>query len=99
MNFGEKSKIKSKARVLEFLKTEHTGRFTTIDKNGFPFTAPMNFVYFKDAIYVHGFPKGEKYENIKSNSKCGFEVDKDLAFLPSYFLNLLQMLHLQIPCT
>jgi hypothetical protein len=45
----------------------------------------MNFVYYKDAIYVHGFPKGEKYENIKLNSKCGFEVDKDLAFLPSYF--------------
>jgi nitroimidazol reductase NimA-like FMN-containing flavoprotein (pyridoxamine 5'-phosphate oxidase superfamily) len=70
---------------VEFLKTEHTGRFTTIDKNGFPFTAPMNFVYYNDAIYVHGFPKGEKYENIKLNSKCGFEVDKDLAFLPSYF--------------
>ena len=70
---------------MKFLKTEHTGRFTTIDKNGFPFTAPMNFVYYKDAIYVHGFPRGEKYENIKLNSKCGFEVDKDLAFLPSYF--------------
>jgi nitroimidazol reductase NimA-like FMN-containing flavoprotein (pyridoxamine 5'-phosphate oxidase superfamily) len=70
---------------VKFLKTEHTGRFTTIDKNGFPFTAPMNFVYYKDAIYVHGFPRGEKYENIKLNSKCGFEVDKDLAFLPSYF--------------
>jgi hypothetical protein len=85
MNFGEKSKIKSKEKMVEFLKTEHTGRFTTIDKSGFPFTAPMNFVYYQDAIYVHGFPKGEKYDNIKLNQKCGFEVDKDLAFLPSYF--------------
>lgn len=85
MNFGEQSKIKSKERIAKFLETEHTGRIATIDKNGFPFVAPMNFVYDNDAIYIHGFPRGEKYDNIKLNSKCGFEVDKELAFLPSYF--------------
>ncbi|MDC8451587.1 MAG: pyridoxamine 5'-phosphate oxidase family protein [Thaumarchaeota archaeon] len=85
MNFGERSKIKSKERIAKFLETEHTGRIATIDKNGFPFVAPMNFVYDNDAIYIHGFPRGEKYDNIKLNSKCGFEVDKELAFLPSYF--------------
>jgi nitroimidazol reductase NimA-like FMN-containing flavoprotein (pyridoxamine 5'-phosphate oxidase superfamily) len=85
VNFGERSKIKSKEKIIEFLQTEHVGRFTTIDKNGFPFIAPMNFVYQKDAVYIHGFPRGEKYENMKLNSKCGFEVDKESAFLPSYF--------------
>ena len=45
----------------------------------------MNFVYHNNAIYVHGFPRGEKYTNIERNPKCGFEVDKELAFLPSYF--------------
>lgn len=85
MNFGEKSQIKSKIKIIEFLQKEHVGRFTTIDKDGFPFVAPMNFVYLNDAIYIHGFPKGEKYENVKNNSKCGFEVDRELAFLPSYF--------------
>ncbi len=85
MNFAERSKIKSKEKIIEFLQKEHVGRFTSIDKNGFPFIAPMNFVYYDDAVYIHGFPKGEKYDNIKLNSKCGFEVDKELAFLPSYF--------------
>lgn len=85
MNFGERSKIKSKERIAKFLETEHIGRIATIDKNGFPFVAPMNFVYDNDAIYIHGFPRGEKYDNIKLNSKCGFEVDKELAFLSSYF--------------
>ncbi len=85
MNFGEKSKIHSKKQIITFLNTEHTGHFTTIDKNGFPFTAPMNFLYHDDAVYVHGFPRGEKYENIKINQKCGFEVSKEFAFLPSYF--------------
>lgn len=70
---------------MEFLQTEHIGRIATIDKNGFPFIAPMNFVYCNDVIYIHGFPRGEKYDNIKLDSKCGFEVDKELAFLPSYF--------------
>ncbi|MDE1766647.1 MAG: pyridoxamine 5'-phosphate oxidase family protein [Thaumarchaeota archaeon] len=77
--------IKSKERMIEFLKQERIGRIATTDKNGFIFIAPMNFVYHDDAIYVHGFPRGEKYENIERNPKCGFEVDKELAFLPSYF--------------
>ena len=85
MNFGEKSKIKSKNKMIEFLNSERIGRISTIDEDGFSFIAPMNFVYYKDAIYIHGFPRGEKYSNIEKNPKCGFEVDKELAFLPSYF--------------
>jgi hypothetical protein len=85
MNFGERSEIKSLQKMVQFLESERIGRFATIDKNGFPIIAPMNFVFFNSCFYVHGFPKGEKYENIKTNAKCGFEVDKELAFLPSYF--------------
>lgn len=85
MNFDERSTIKSKEKISEFLQKEHIGRIATIDKNGFPFVAPMNFLFYNDVIYIHGFPRGEKYENIKLNAKCGFEVDRELAFLPSYF--------------
>ena len=85
MNFGSKSKIKSKEKIREFLHSERVGRIATIDENGFPFVAAMNFVYYDDAIYVHGLARGEKYDNLKRASKCGFEVDKELAFLPSYF--------------
>jgi|APSaa5957512535_1039671.scaffolds.fasta_scaffold95249_2 hypothetical protein len=85
MNFGEKSKIKSKEKIIEFLHSERIGRISTIDEDGFAFITPMNFVYHNNAIYVHGFPRGEKYTNIERNPKCGFEVDKELAFLPSYF--------------
>ena len=85
MRFVPNSQIKSKEKIIEFLKQERIGRIATIDENGYSFIAPMNFVYYDDCIYIHGFPRGEKYENIQRNEKCGFEVDKELAFLPSYF--------------
>ena len=45
----------------------------------------MNFVFINDVIYMHSYPKGEKIDNIITNSKVGFEVDRELEFLPSYF--------------
>lgn len=77
--------IKSKEKIIEFLNKQETGRICSIDKEGYPQIIPMNFVYAKDAIYMHSHIKGEKLENISRNSKVGFEVDQSLAFLPSYF--------------
>ena len=77
--------IKSRDRIIEFLNQQETGRVCSIDKDGFPQIIPMNFVYTNDAIYMHSHPRGEKLENMKKNSKVGFEVDQSLEFLPSYF--------------
>ncbi|HEY7368054.1 MAG TPA: pyridoxamine 5'-phosphate oxidase family protein [Nitrosopumilaceae archaeon] len=80
-----KLEIKSKEKIREFLNQEHVGRIATIDKNGYPQIIPMNFVFFDDAIYMHSHTKGEKLENVSQNEKVGFEVDRELEFLPSYF--------------
>lgn len=80
-----KLEIKSKQKIVEFLNQEHVGRICSIDKDGFPQIIPMNFVFLNDAIYMHSHPRGEKLENVKSNNKVGFEVDRELEFLPSYF--------------
>jgi len=77
--------IKSKERIKEFLDLEHVGRIASIDENGFPQIIPMNFVFLNDAIYMHSHTKGEKLDNIRRNEKVGFEVDRELEFLPSYF--------------
>ena len=77
--------IKSHEKIKEFLSEEHVGRISTIDKNGFPQIIPMNFVFLNDAIYMHSHTKGEKLDNVSQNNKVGFEVDKELEFLPSYF--------------
>ena len=78
-------KIHSFEKIKEFLKEEHVGRISSIDENGFPQIIPMNFVFLNDAIYVHSHLKGEKLNNISRNNKVGFEVDRELEFLPSYF--------------
>ena len=77
--------IKSKKKIISFLNEESTGRIATNDKNGFPQIIPMNFVFLNDAIYMHSHIRGEKIDNIKRDSKVGFEVDRSLEFLPSYF--------------
>ena len=81
--------IKSRNKIIEFLNKEHTGRISSIDENGYPQIIPMNFVFINDSIYMHSHTKGEKLDNIKRNLKVGFEVDRNLEFLPSYFLILM----------
>ena len=77
--------IKSKNKIIKFLNEEDTGRISSIDEQGFPQIIPMNFVFLNDSVYMHSHIRGEKIENIKRNSKVGFEVDRNLEFLPSYF--------------
>ena len=72
-------------KIQEFLDKEHVGRIASIDEKGYPQIIPMNFVFLNDAIYMHSHTRGEKLENIKRNQKVGFEVDRELEFLPSYF--------------
>ena len=77
--------IKSYEKAKEFLNQEHVGRISTIDENGYPQIIPMNFVFLNDAVYMHSHPRGEKIQNFQRNDKVGFEVDRELEFLPSYF--------------
>ncbi|QLH07124.1 pyridoxamine 5'-phosphate oxidase family protein [Nitrosopumilus ureiphilus] len=77
--------IRSYEKIKEFLHEEHVGRLSSIDVNGFPQIIPMNFVFLNDAVYMHSHVKGEKLDNISRNNKVGFEADRELEFLPSYF--------------
>ena len=77
--------IKSEEKIAKFLNEEHVGRIASLDKDGFPQIIPMNFAFVNGAIYMHSHTRGEKLDNIKANPKVGFEVDRELEFLPSYF--------------
>jgi nitroimidazol reductase NimA-like FMN-containing flavoprotein (pyridoxamine 5'-phosphate oxidase superfamily) len=86
--------------MITFLNKENVGRVASIDVHGYPQIIPMNFVYINNdsydtqtctkgtgAIYMHSHPFGEKLENMKRNSKVGFEVDSHICFLPSYYFH------------
>ena len=86
--------------MISFLNEERVGRVASIDEQGYPQIIPMNFVYVRNdlidtqsdnknfgAVYMHSHPIGEKIENIKRNSKVGFEVDSYVCFLPSYYFH------------
>ena len=77
--------IKSEEKIAQFLNEEHVGRIASLDRDGFPQIIPMNFAFVNGAIYMHSHTRGEKLDNIKTNPKVGFEVDRELEFLPSYF--------------
>lgn len=80
-----KLEIKSPKRVAKFCETEHVGRIATIDSEGYPQVIPMNFVFLGGFVYMHSHIHGEKLDNIVRNGKVGFEIDRELEFLPSYF--------------
>ena len=85
MQLVEILEIKSYEKIKEFLNDEHVGRISSTDVNGFPQIIPMNFVFQNNAVYIHSHLKGEKLNNISKNNKVGFEADRELEFLPSYF--------------
>lgn len=100
MQLIPKLEIKSLANMIDFLNQQKVGRVASIDEQGYPQIIPMNFVYVKNdmidtlssnknigAVYMHSHPFGEKIENIKRNSKVGFEVDSYVCFLPSYYFH------------
>jgi uncharacterized protein len=100
MQLIPKLEIKSLSNMINFLNEERVGRVASIDEQGYPQIIPMNFVYVKKdfidtqsynknigAVYMHSHPIGEKIENIKRNSKVGFEVDSYVCFLPSYYFH------------
>lgn len=79
--------IRSREKITEFLNLEHVGRIATIDSRGYPQVIPMNFVFLDGSIYMHSHVRGEKLENMRANPKSGFEVDRELEFLPSHFFS------------
>lgn len=100
MQLIPKLEIKSLSNMISFLNEQRVGRVASIDEQGYPQIIPMNFVYVKNdlidtqsdnknigVVYMHSHPIGEKIENIKRNSRVGFEVDSYVCFLPSYYFH------------
>src|SRR5918993_4727264 len=87
MQLLKKYEIQSKHKMIEFLNEQPVGRVASLDGSGYPQVIPMSFVYHDGAVYMHSHPFGEKLDNIRRNPNVGFEVDRHICFLPSYFFH------------
>jgi nitroimidazol reductase NimA-like FMN-containing flavoprotein (pyridoxamine 5'-phosphate oxidase superfamily) len=71
--------------IVMFLNEMTFGFLGTVSEDGYPHITPLNFVYYRDAIYFHGSKIGEKMSELKARKQVSFAVAKEFALIPSYF--------------
>ena len=69
--------------ITGLLNSCHVGRLATVAPDGYPMVKPLNFVYFKGAIYFHSALEGEKIDHIRRDGRVCFEVDLPVAYARS----------------
>lgn len=73
-------------KLIEMIDHCEVIRLGLFDENqkDFPYIVPVNFSYEADqatgqiCFYIHGAMAGRKYELLKKNCKCSFEMDNQL---------------------
>lgn len=64
----------SEKQIHQLLGCSQTGSLATLNSDGTPYIIPIHFVYYKNAIFAHGLPKGKKIDNISNDARVGFCV-------------------------
>ena len=70
----KKKKQMSEKDTMDLLEKGSLGILGTISDNGYPYTVPVNYVYYNGKIYFHCAKKGHKIDNIMKNEKVSFTV-------------------------
>lgn len=79
----EVTDFKKLVEIIDHCEVIRLGFFDEADKN-FPYIVPVNFSYEANeateeiCFYIHGAMAGRKYELLKKNQKCSFEMDNQL---------------------
>ncbi|MGG7177792.1 pyridoxamine 5'-phosphate oxidase family protein [Clostridium paraputrificum] len=71
--------------IVNVLEKGEYGVLATVGENGYPYSLPISYVYFNDAIYFHCAIEGQKLDNIKFNSKVSFSIVTDTEVIPNMF--------------
>lgn len=74
MQYRMKTHQLSPDEMNEFLTKSLTGILSTVCSDGSPYGVPVHFVLWKDAIYFHGLPAGQKLSNLKEDPRVCFTV-------------------------
>lgn len=58
----------------KLLHSAETGSLATLNSDGSPYVTPVHFLFYNDAVYLHGRPKGKKIDNIEADSRVSMTV-------------------------
>lgn len=65
-------------RAISILQNGKTGVLAVLGDNDYPYTVPVNYVYFNNRIYIHCAKTGHKIDAINKHQKVSFcVVSKD----------------------
>lgn len=76
--------LKNRDDIKKILEEVEYGTLALCQDN-IPYSVPVNFVYYKKAIYFHGSIKGRKLTIIDNNANVSMSIVNDLSLLPSFF--------------
>ena len=71
--------------AIAILENGKTGILAVNGDNGYPYTVPLNYMFYKGKIYFHGASEGHKFDSIKNNSKVSFCVISQDKIIPEKY--------------
>jgi nitroimidazol reductase NimA-like FMN-containing flavoprotein (pyridoxamine 5'-phosphate oxidase superfamily) len=80
-----KEKQLSVEETIAVLNAGEYGIMSTVGKNGYPYSVPVNYVYHDGSIFFHCAAVGQKLENIQENPCVSFAVVTDVELIPDGF--------------
>lgn len=75
----------SKEDTMNLLLECREGVLGTIGTNGYPHSVPVNYVLYKDKIYLHSAKEGLKIQNIMANPKVSFTIFDNITIVENQF--------------
>ncbi|HAM15386.1 MAG TPA: 5-nitroimidazole antibiotic resistance protein [Eggerthellaceae bacterium] len=78
----------SEEESIAVLERGKTGVLAVIGDEGYPYTVPINYVYYDGKIYLHSAKTGHKIDAIRANDKVSFcVIDADDVVPEEYSTN------------
>ena len=70
----QKRKMMTIDQTIDILEKGEYGHLATYGENGYPYSVPLNYIYFNSMIYFHSAHKGHKIDNIIHHPAVAFTV-------------------------
>lgn len=71
--------------AIAILENSKTGILAVNGDNGYPYTVPLNYMFYNGKIYFHSASEGHKFDSIKNNSKVSFCVISQDKIIPEKY--------------